>query len=375
MKDKIVSWFLRNIMLPRIEDVENPGFIVLRLAGKKSETYLRELMFSEDLLASIEKNAVSRYGDVGRQAMYSAGKKFGWEYASASNFNRKGSITTQEMESLSFNLVRYIECSFASGLTHELDLKNDLFKISMDNFVICSKDGLGYLMSSGGIAGIWGYMMNDKSVEGVEPKCQGRGDKMCEVVCAPSAVLKKNGHSVKFTESNLIDRKLTPDYLSLNKISKVSYATKSLKDMVSSGIFEYGHGIMKFKDNRYFLLEASCIYLIEKQLAALDGGEDMIFNAAFDFGSSLIKKGKQNMSFITDYMSALGWGDVYVSIKDGKYRAISSFYPWTEYVKDSKFIIFRGLVSGMISEITGKTVKLNNVQSSLASGHLDLIIS
>lgn len=375
MKDKIVSWFLRNIMLPRIEDIENPGFIVLRLAGKKSETYLRELMFPEDLLASIEKKAVSKYGETGKQAMYSAGKKFGWEYASASTFNRKGESTPQEMESFSFNLVRYIECSFASGLTHELDLKNDLFKINMDKFVICSKDGLGYLMSSGGIAGIWGYMMNDKSVEGIELKCQGRGDKMCEVVCAPGATLKKLGYDPKFSELNLTDNKLTSEYLALNKISKVSYATKSLKDMVSSGIFEYGHGIMKFKDNRYFLLESGCIYLIEKQLTALEGGEDLIFDSAFEFGSSLIKKGRQNMAFITDYMSALGWGDVYVSVKNQEYRVVSSFYPWTSYAKDSKFITFRGLVSGMISEIVGKQIKLANVQSSLVSGHLDLIVS
>ncbi len=375
MKDQVVSWFLRNVLLPKMEDIENPGFLVLRLSGKKGETNLREIMFPEDLLAAIEKKAVETYGDAGRQAMYSTGKKFGWEYASASNFNRKGESSLHDIESLAYNLVRYIECSYASKLEHEFDVDKELFKIRMDNYVICSKDGLGYLMGSGGISGIWAYVMQNKAVDGAETKCQGRGDSMCEVVCGPPEVLKGLGIETKLKETSLTDRKLTPEYLALNKIVKTSYATKSLKEMVSSGMFEYAHGIMKFKENRYFLLESSCAYILEQELSKLEGGEDLIFQSAFDFGKSLVTRTHQNLSFITDYMSALGWGDVYVSLKDKAYRVISSHYPWSDYSKGSRFIIFRGLASGLLSGIVGKEIRLAKTESSLSSGSLDIIVS
>jgi hypothetical protein len=180
---------------------------------------------------------------------------------------------------------------------------------------------------------------------------------------------------LKFHEINLQDKKLTSEYFSLNKIVKTSHATKSLKEMVASGMFEYAHGIMKFKGDRYFLLESSCSYLIEEELTRLTSSEDLIFQSAFKFGNSLITRTHQDTKFITDYMSALGWGDVYVTIKDSKYRVISSHYPWTEYSKNSKFIIFRGLLSGMLSAITGKDIKLNEVESSLLAGSLDVIVS
>ncbi len=374
MKDVVVSWFLRNIILPKIEDINNPGFIILKLSGEKRETYLREVMFPEQLLTTIEKSVVAKYGAAGGQAMYSAGKKFGWEYASTSNFNRISESSVKELESFSYNLVRYIECSFASKLTHKLDLKNKLFRILMKDFVICSKDGFGYLMSSGGISGIWAFMMHDKSVEGIEPKCQGRGDRMCEVICAPLKVLRGMGLKPKFVETDLQERKITKEYLSFNKIRTASYATKSMKDMVASGMFEHAHGIMNFRKERYFLLESSCIYLLEKELCKLKGGDGLMYKLAFDFGKSLVT-GPQTPAFITDYMSALGWGDVYASVKDGHYRVVSLHYPWTEYAADSNFIIFRGLVSGMLSKITGKQVDLKEVQSSLTSGSLDIIAS
>lgn len=370
IKDQVFSWFIQKVLAPSVEIVDKPGFIVTSLSEKNKETYLREFFLEEDLLVSIEKKIVSKYGSDGRAVLYSIGKKFGYLYSSLSNFNRIGESDKEKKDFLDFSyfLVRYITAIYAFDAKHEIDLSRKRFTIELDKYVVCEKNGLGLIMTSGGIAGIWAYMVRDKTVEGVETSCQGLGADHCFVIAQPRVEHEKDGR--KFTvEVDLPDDQFSTQYKSLNLIRPAQFAKNSLKSLLDSRLFRYDHGFLHYGDIRYFHGESHVIYLIEKDLAQLPGGEECLFEASFEFGQMLQKTygGKDYKKFIMDYFPALGWGDILVkSEESGKISVISQYYPWTKYSSSTKFTIFRGVISGFISGCLDRKVQFLTFNRSIS---------
>ena len=74
VKDKVVEWFIRNILLPRNELIDNPGFIINKVTKEGGEVYLRDVFMPEQLFVKIEDRVTEQYGDEGAEALYSVGK-------------------------------------------------------------------------------------------------------------------------------------------------------------------------------------------------------------------------------------------------------------------------------------------------------------
>lgn len=364
IKDSVVSWFINRILIPKIEIIDHPGFIITSFSEKTRETYLRDMFLEERLFSLIEKKIVKEYGDKGRKALYSAGKKFGYIYASLSNFPQLDG-NKNDFLNFCYFLVRYVTSINAVEASHEIDLERKRFTIEFDGYSICRENGLGYIMTSGGIAGIWSYLVKDKTVEGIEVKCQGRGDKNCFLIVQPLKEFKKD-KLVPFTETDLDKLTFTKDYKKLNQIRKTKFAKNSLKTLLNAHIFKYSKGFLTYKDLRYFYCESHVLYYLEKELSKLPGGEKILFDACFEFGGFLQKQSKEKSykKFITDYFSALGWGDVVVIEKE-KLTIASVYYPWSIYSKDSNYTIFRGVISGFISACLKKKVKFSKVRKTI----------
>jgi len=165
------------------------------------------------------------------------------------------------------------------------------------------------------------------------------------------------------------------EYRSINEIRDVLYAKNSLKDLIDVGIFEFRNGILSYKDDRYFIVEASVAYLLEKELKKLKGGESLLFNLSFDYGKSLAskQKGEDPSKFIMDFMSSLGWGDVFATKEDGKYVIRVICFPWTEWYKETKHVIFRGMLSGIISGFLERKVVLKEIKTGFYKGAFLLV--
>ena len=103
VKDKIVSWWIQNVILPKREIIDKPGFVVTTFTEGTKIIYLRDFFLPEQLFELIENNIVRSYGNQGKQALYSAGKKFGHLFASLSDFP---SIQNSDKKTL-FNFVSY----------------------------------------------------------------------------------------------------------------------------------------------------------------------------------------------------------------------------------------------------------------------------
>ncbi|MCX6664472.1 MAG: hypothetical protein NT038_00185 [Euryarchaeota archaeon] len=374
VKDKVVTWWIQNVILPKKEIIDKPGFIINTLSGNSQSIYLREFFLSEQLFELIETKIVQRYGDQGRQVLYSAGKKFGYLYASMSNFPTIKNNTKKKFIDFAYFLVRYIETLFAMDVEHEVDIENKIFTISAKDYIICRHNGLGHIMTEGGIAGIWAYVVQDQTVEGIQNECQGRGDQRCRIICAPEEILK-NKISNFYHEKSLHDQKFNNIYKTLNEIRKSTYSSNSLNDLINAGFFKYRGGVLSYNNMRFFAFDSHLLYLLDEEIVKLDGGEQILFDACFEFGKLLRETygGTNYQKFIPDFFSALGFGDILV-INSNKLRIASFFYPWTIFSKQSKYIIFRGIMSGFVSGSLGRNVQFNNVNVEIRN-NLTLTIS
>jgi len=376
VKDKVVGWFLRNVVIPGTEVIDKPGFIVCKVTEKKQTTYLRDLLFPERIFINLELQVTKKLGTRGHQALYSVGKKFGYVYSSLSKFPSVDGSSEKEILDFLYYYIRYMEATYANKIDYKPDMKNKICVMVMDDYLVCRESGIGHILSDGGSAGVWAFLLSDKTLEGVQTKCQGRNDKKCEIVVAPPKYFLSK--KIKFLkETNLNKILYDKTYEQLNQIAPVSYAKYSLKDMIDTGFFKHSKGVLLHKNERYFLCDANMLYLLENELSKIKGANEILFDISFKFGSELIKneKPKNIKDFIMSYMSAFGWGDVLVTEKNSKYLIIVNCCPWTPLIDNSKFLFFRGIISGMLSESLNKKIILDKINTDTSQGHLSVTVS
>ena len=379
IKDNLVSWYIQKVLTPKTEDLGNPGFLLTKLSSSTGEISIREIGLPEEIFVELEKRVIDRYGEIGNQVLYSAGKKYGYSYSSVSLLPQlKTSSSEKAFLDETYYLIMYVACSFASEIKHTIDLKLKKFEADLQDYIICKKSGHGDIMSSGGITGIWSYMMDDPTIEGVQTTCMGRGDKKCHVVCSTPQVLESMGLKY-FVETDMPRNAFTAIYQEMNAVRPLEYAKNSLEELLSTDFWEYPQGgILEFKgEHRFFICDAHLMYFLESELNKLPEGDKILFEASYDFGKNLARKSGEThyQDFMMDLLPALGYGDLLVISEFGKFKVVSSFFPWAEYFTELKFTLFRGICSGMLSGFTGNKVILDKIEASIADGYLNLVIS
>ncbi|MFH7917709.1 MAG: hypothetical protein QW631_00130 [Candidatus Aenigmatarchaeota archaeon] len=361
LRDKLVGWFIRNVILPKTAIIDKPGFVVAQFSKESEILYLRQICLPEMLFSNIEIELINEANKRGEELLYQTGKKFGYIYASISQFPTR-SFKIKDFVRFAHILVKHIECVWAKRITHNINIKVPIFIMRMKEYIICRKNGAGHLLSTGGVAGIWAYACEDQSIEAIQIKCQGRGDKECEVIAAPYKTLVRMGYK-PIRCRKLEKAELSREYKIFNEIRPTSWARNSLKSLIDAGFFDYKHGQVTYHRERFFLCEASFMYILEKELKKIKNGLKILWDCSFDFGKRLAEiSGKQEpCKFIMDFFPALGFGDILASRKEGRYEIFVKYFPWLEWYKDIDFTMFRGMLSGIISGFTDRDVKLKKI--------------
>jgi hypothetical protein len=377
--DRIVSWYIKNVLIPKTEIIDKPGFIASQFTDKGKRVYIRELGIPEDVIAYLENAVVEEYGDLGKQKLYSAGKKAGYNYASLSLFPVCRGVTDKQYITFSNEVIKFVETLYASEIKNKMDLSKRRIDFEMKDYIVCRKNGHGYIMTSGGMAGIWAWGMGDTKIEGIQTVCQGLGAEACKVICAPVDILQKYSKNI-LVEPKIERLKSIMDYNRINRIRNTNYGKLSLQSLIDSGFFAYEHGSITYGTERYFVDEAHLIYYLDVELSKLPKGREIMFRVAFDYAKKLVEYLKSTsgagQQFITDYLAALGWGDVLVKKTGDQHKIIISFFPWTDLYKTGQdFHLFRGLLSGLISGNEGRDIKLKLVDSRLIGDNLCLVFS
>ena len=145
--------------------------------------------------------------------------------------------------------------------------------------------------------------------------------------------------------------------------------------MINAKFFQYKGGVLSYKKIRFFACDAHLLYILENEITKLENGEQILFDICFEYGKFVreVYSGNNYKKFITDYYPALGFGDITI-FDSNNIKVGSIFYPWTVFSEKSRYIIFRGIISGFISDYTGKKTEFKNFDLKI-SNYLTLTIS
>jgi len=375
IKDKIAIWFIKNIVLPRNEIIDTPGFLVLKFSEEYEKTNIREILLPDYLFVNIENEIVKKFKKRGRQVLYSIGKKFGYRYADITNATKLEKDSKKKFEDFCHNLVRYMESIYSSKIKHELDIKNKIAHFWFKDYIVCKENGIGLILTDGAIGGIWSFIVSDPTAEAVQRKCQGRGNRFCELISGPRKTLEKMKIKT-FKENNLSNLSLENLYNRFNTVYPTNYSKTSFKSLIDSGYFTQRTGIIKHNNHRFLLIESSIMYILESNLKRLPGGNEKLFDISFDFGRKLVLEDKPEIitNYAMDLLCAFGFGDVLLTKVGNEYKISFDYFPWTKFAKSVDFSIIRGLLSGMISGFENKKIIFNKTIKDFSKGYMSLVL-
>jgi predicted hydrocarbon binding protein len=372
VKDRLASWFIQNFVISKSQVFDKPGFILFKITGK-SNLYSRQLIMPESFFSNLEIKICESLREEGEKLLYSLGKKFGKRFAIVGGIKSFENSSSEEFKKYVYLLVRFVEGTYSSGITYNLDTENKSIKFKIKNFIICSTSGKGFFLSAGGIAGIWSQLLGDPSIEAVHYKCQGRGDPVCEIEAAPIVKIKKD-YSSFFSDDKIRDMSITEQYFSLNSPATIENSTKSFQSFLDSTVFSYKGGIIKSQKDRFFIIEASILDLIEETLSGDQRAIEIFRKVSFEAGSNLMEA-NSNLSSLTDLCAAFGFGDLIIIKKQEKFIVNFNYFPWTKFSEKSNNIFLEEFISGALSKINKKEIKVKKSFSGFNGKGYSLTLS
>lgn len=377
LKDNFVGMYLKRFVIPGALVFNKPGFLDFKISGK-TNIYARQIFYPEDFFVDFESKMVSKFGNDGRQKLYSIGKKFGYRFAQSGKFENIKDNPGDKIKDWVFITSKFIEGTYASSIENVTDPQIPKTDYSLKKFAVLEKLGYEYIFATGGTAGMMAWMFQDPTVEVVLHDSKKVDDLFeCNVTAAPYSYLKENYSGLDlFSETNL-DGLLEAfqDYVKFNAQAQTS-CTKSFQTYLDFKFFDYQGGIVKFKDKRFFLFEVSGTYLLELELKNSGNSKyvDLLFDSAFITGKDILSQFGKNQKDIFDVLSALGWGEVLpFSSSSTEIKVLVNHFPWSKWYKEVDYIIMRGFLSGIMSQLTGKKVIFEKPIVDLTKGHLSLL--
>ena len=374
IKDNIARMYIKGFVIPKAQIFDKPGFITFRISGK-TNVFARQVLVPETLFVELERSIVEKYGELGKSALYSIGKKFGYSFSQLGRFENIKDHPGNGIKDWIIIASKFIEGTYASEISQTIDVENSTVDFLARNFVVCRKLGYDFLFASGGAAGVVAWLLQDKSIESYY--YDGKyldAVYVCRVKCAPIARLERSFKGIyKEIDLDRLDQDIKM-YSGFNAESEIQYK-KSFSDFLDAKIFSYDNGIINLNSSneRFFLTEVSGLYLLELGLKNNKLDSD-VFDVAYSVGSKLFDKLNVNIKSLLELITALGWGETCVvpSQKD-RVIVIINHFPWTLWYKDIDFLVIRGLLSGLLSKIYGRELKLNKPDVDIHNKYLALV--
>ncbi len=366
IKDNAVRFYIQNFIINKSQNIEVPGFIFFKVSGK-TPIFARQVIIPEDFFINLERS-ISQKGKIAQNALYSAGKKFGYHFSLLGSFYNIKDKKGQDLINYINIINKFIEGTYASRIECKINPDQKTCNYNIENFIVLNKLGYGYFLPLGAAAGLMSYFLQDPNIEGVLENFNEQSGSGT-LLYAPAEYLKNNKKEF-FSEINLSNLEPTENYISFNQVHPIKYSNYSFKSLLNSKYFSFNKGIILNNKERYFILEVTALYLIEKEL---NNYSDIIYNSAFNAGLKMLENVQSpTLKTITDYLSAFGWGDILIIKKDSKYVINVNYFPYTNLYNQINYLIFSGIVAGMLSIITQEHVKFKKVERNITQGYLSV---
>lgn len=375
VKDAVLSFFVKQYLIPRAQILDMPGFVVFNISDQK--IYARQIIFPENFFILLESRTIKEIPD-GKKLLYSIGKKFGYQFSTIGAFR-----TIKQMPSTQFNdyvqfIAKFIEGTYASEISIKTDLEKKSVNFTLKNFVVCNKLGYGYFLPLGAGAGLMAKLFDDSSIEGLKLSCQGTHAPFCSIVFQPYKEFETDeSKNEVFIETNIRDSHDPKKYSELNQVTAIKRSSYSFKKYMDAGFFTYNHGIVLHNTERFFIFEVGGIYLISNLFEQTEQTKKILLEVAFETGKNMTNQLSlsNNGQALIDFLSGMGYGDPSVFKVDNKIQLMFENFPWTSYCENSNMTFFAGFFSGILSEMTKRTLALKLISKKIDRGNLEVVFS
>lgn len=366
MTDHSVANFFLERILTNVTRINEPGYLTSSFPTIEGQSIFERMFFiPESFFVNLE-NEISQSYPNGKSKLYSIGKKFGYRFASILKLSKKDPITSAS------SVFRFLQTIYADKISIiECDPKSKKFILETKNLAITSKNGMGYILTVGGCAGIWDYLTNDYSVECSVKK---ESDTDYQLICAPDYILKNLGLDI-FKCDSMPEHIETSEYKSYNTFKNDEQSSDNnfhIKKMIETQLLTYENGNMEIAKHRIILVEISLLHEIENTL-----DRNTIYNAAYgcfyELGKDLGKYG-YGVSFLSEILTSFGFGIVTVIVEKNNTKLNFSGYPYTPGFNTNTYSLIRGLISGYIDGNSGNKITSCSVSSKFYNNSLVLSI-
>ena len=354
IQDKVIKWWVQNMYSPKIFNY-SPGYILIVFNNQYGNAFQRLITLSEEIIENIETRFLEKFGDKGKDLLFESGRVYGSNFAYTAGAPVYDGANIEKISKYLQFSIKFGFYSWAQDFSiEEFVLKDDYLKIlgKYDNHVVCRHNGLGVLLTESIPLGVLEFVLQ-KSVKVTDSKCQGRGDKYCEIVY-------ELGDAHDMGKQAFNDKNFGL-YKKYNSIKQVTYTKNSWSDLLKNKVIKISDVGFELHDNIIFTFEISFVHQLEIELNELDGGSDLLFDICFDWGKKFCEN--QSINFISEMLAVFGYGDVLIKNSGEGYKVYLMHFPWSpNEEKNEKYSIVRGLVSGMLSGVSKKDIKLGAVK-------------
>lgn len=327
----------------------DPGFITMSLDHHGHKIFNRQCSFPEEFFVELERRFSKN--PESKKKLYAAGRNFGYNLIERMYSYPDRSEKNAEKFVL-YLMDFYFDGKLGKVIDAGFDFERQFFWLTEKDAVICSSAGNSYMMQ-GLISGLIAYAYENHAIDAVQIRCEGRDDNECIYIAAPGRIINNSYKDAEVITLNLTEKKENEEvYRRVNKINKIQ--ASSLKELLCTGLFknyEENKGIFLYKNKKFFLIDASIIYLVE---GCFKNSEEEIFDIAFKVGSET----DVPVRFLRDFLSATGWGDVQISENE----IIAEHFPWSNLIENYKFPFFSGMVCGILSKEKNKKIHFKDLK-------------
>ncbi|MFH1752016.1 MAG: hypothetical protein ABH821_03720 [archaeon] len=347
LKDNVLGFYVKHFLMPRAQILDKPGFIVFNVSGPNA-VFARQVLIPEQFFVLLEKK-------VDKKILYSVGKKFGYRFALIGNFSRKGEISDGKLPEYIQMVNKFIEGTYASKIDCKIDLSIPRIEYFLDNFVVCNKT-TGYFLPLGAAAGMLSYILND-SIDGKHLECESNGKSECKLE-----------YSLSEKDFDFSCLSVSPDYLSMNSVKELLEKQLSLQKLIDASVFSFEKGILSCQNQRFFILEVSALYLLEKELP-----KKVLENVSFETGKFIAETlSIGSLDSLSDFLTAFGFGEVVIFKEKSKLIVNLKYFPWTKFENEVSFVFVKSLLEGTITSVQKRQVLLSLIEKNVLQGSLTL---
>ena len=365
--DRVKDFFIKNILIPKVFRIDIPGYVAGKFYTIEGQSvFVRNVFVSETFFIELERLVMNELGTKGKAMLYRIGKQFGYRFSEMNRFPRSNPAKSIVL------IASFLETLYAESIKSNVDASNKTLILDSEGLVITRESGGGYILTIGGCAGIWSYVVGDYSVE-----CSSRkiGDARYELVSATPEVLEGRGFDV----IRSIEKPKPLDITSYNlynqpptEISKTAPTIDKL--MTQTDIISYKGGRLHLSVSNVRFIPIEISLLSEINRIPLRFVSKAAYDSFYEIGKNTARQ-KDPYRFIAELLTAFGFGVVDVIVKNDSRDFNMDGYPYlTGSYKNMDFSFVTSIILGFLDGNTLKTHSALGSSSKISGSKFILTI-